>query len=304
MKKCVVILGPTATSKSDIAIFLKEKLPFFEIISADSMQFYKEMDIGTAKVSSEVRIRIPHYLLDIITIEEEFSVADFKKACLKKMYEIYGTGGVPLIVGGSGLYIRAITENFPVEDTAPKDEALRAKFSSMSLEDLRNIAYGVDPVAVSRIGKGDKKRLIRVIEFYEKTGKKISEIRNREPEVKFLKIGLTMKRERLYEKINERVDKMFEEGLVEEVKKLRNAYKNWSKTALQAIGYKEVLDYLDDKVSLEEAKSITKQRTRNFAKRQITWYKKEKDVIWFDASDLNSIKEKILDAVKEFINEN
>lgn len=304
MKKCVVILGPTATSKSDIGIFLKEKLPFFEIISADSMQFYKEMDIGTAKVSSEVRKKIPHYLLDIITIEEEFSIADFKKACLKKMYEIYDTGKMPLIVGGSGLYIRAITENFPVDDSAPKDEVLRAKFSSMSLDELRNIAFRVDPEAVSRIGKGDKKRLIRVIEFYEKTGKKISEIRNREPEIKFLKIGLTMERERLYEKINDRVDKMFEEGFVEEVKKLRNSYKNWSKTALQAIGYKEVLDYLDGKMSLEEAKSKAKQRTRNFAKRQITWYKKEKDVIWFDVSDLNMVKEKILNAVKEFINEN
>lgn len=304
MKKCIVILGPTATNKSDIGIFLKEKLSFLEIISADSMQFYKEMDIGTAKVSLEVRSRIQHNLVDIITIEEEFSVADFKKECIKKMYEIYNVGKVPLIVGGSGLYIRAITENFPVDNSAPKDEVLRTKLSSMSLEELRNFAFRIDPEAVYRIGRGDRKRLIRVIEFYEKTGKKISEIKNIEPEIKFLKIGLMMERDKLYEKINDRVDKMFEEGFVEEVKNLRNTYRNWSKTALQAIGYKEILQYLDGKITLEEAKKEVKQRTRNFAKRQITWYKKEKDVIWFDVLDLNSAKERILKIVKEFINEN
>jgi tRNA dimethylallyltransferase len=298
--KILIILGPTATHKSEVALYLARKFPI-EIISADSMQFYRGMDIGTDKVSSSVRDKIPHHLIDIISVEEEFSIAHFKKLCLKTIEDVIKKGNFPLVVGGSGLYIRSLTENFPLEASAPPNKNLREKFSEMTIEELRKFANEIDPVAANKTGKSDRKRLIRIIEYYKTTGKKISEISNKEIPYDLLKIGLTRNRDALYTSINLRVDKMFEAGLVKEVETLRKNYTNWSKTALQAIGYKEVLMYLDGLISFEEAVNKTKQRTRNFAKRQITWFKKEKGVVWFDSDDIEVITKKIEDIIKEFL---
>jgi len=301
-KKAVVILGPTATHKSKLGIALAQKFPF-EVISADSMQFYKGMDIGTDKVPPEKRAGIAHHLLDIITIEEEFSIADFKKLALKTMQEIYLRGSIPLIVGGSGLYIRTLTENFPVEESAPPDKKLREELSQMDIYKLRKLAEEVDFDAASKVGLQDRKRLIRIVEYYKSTGKKISEVSNKPQEVLFLKIGLIKPRAVLYRDIEERIEQMFESGFIDEVKALREQYSNWSKTALQAIGYKEVLMYLSGEISLEEAKRLMKLRTRHLAKRQITWFKKEKGVHWIDSTNFPEALKKAEDLVREFLSD-
>ena len=298
-KKAVVILGPTATHKTEMSLFLARHFPF-EIISADSMQFYKGMDIGTDKLPKEKRT-VPHHLLDIVTVEEEFSIAQFKEFAEKIIEEIFGRGYCPIIVGGSGLYIRTLVEGFPVEEFAPPDEQLRKTLSTTPMEHLRSMAREIDPVSVSKIGKNDRKRLIRVIEFYKGSGKKPSEVNNKKNNVDFLKIGLIKERAGLYNDIEKRVDKMFEMGFVKEVKLLNEKYPHWSKTALQAIGYKEILAYLNGEITLEMAKEEIKTRTRHFAKRQITWFKKEKDVVWIDSSNFADAKEKALNLVGKFL---
>ncbi len=304
MRKAIVLLGPTATGKSDVAIYLYENFKNLEIVSADSMQFYRGMDIATAKVSFELRKKIPHYMTDIITVEEEFNVADFKRECLKVFEQIYRNNNIPLLVGGSGLYLRAITENFPVENTAPRNMTLREELSKLPLEELRIKASQIDLEATTRIGRTDRKRLIRVIEYFEETGKKISQVENPNSDLRFLKVGLTLERSKLYKRVNDRVDEMFVKGFVEEVQGLKNNYADWSNTALQAIGYKEILKYLSGELTLGNAKDKIKQRTRNFAKRQITWFKKEADVKWFDVQDSEKAKKEIYKIVEEFINEN
>ena len=301
-KKVVVILGPTATHKSDVAMKLAEEFPL-EIVSADSMQFYKGMDIGTAKVPKEVRETIPHHMIDIIDISKEYSIADYKKQCIEVFSGIYRRNHIPLLVGGSGLYIRTITENFPVEEGG-KDNSLREELSKLSTEELRRMATEYDPDRAQAIGKNDRKRLIRIIEYYRKTQVPMSQIQNPIPPFKFLKIGLIKERNKLYEDIDKRVDRMIELGLVEEVKKLKEGYSKWSKTAQQAIGYKEILAFLDGKMSLDEAIKLIKQHTRNFAKRQITWFKKERDVVWIDIEDFDKAYTEVKRLVGEFLNEN
>ena len=298
--KVIVILGPTATHKSEVAVYLARKFPI-EIVSADSMQFYKGMDIGTDKVSKVIREELPHHFIDIITVQEEFSIADFKKLAIKTIEEIVSRAYFPLIVGGSGLYIRALTENFPVETSASPDKNLREKLSNMPIYELRKLANEIDPVATEKVGKSDRKRLIRVIEYFKITGRKISEVSNDEASFNFLKIGLVQERDALYNSINLRVDRMFEEGFVKEVAILKKNYENWSKTALQAIGYKEVIMYLDGEIPLDKAIFIIKQKTRNFAKRQITWFKKENDVVWFNTENFNDVLPAIEERVKEFV---
>ena len=298
--KVLIILGPTATCKSEVALYLARKFPF-EIISADSMQFYRGMDIGTDKVPVGVREGIPHHLIDVVTVQEEFNIATFKKIALNAVNEIISRAHFPLVVGGSGLYIRALTENFPVESSASPDEDLRKQLSRIPLSELRKLAEGIDPVSVMKIGKSDRKRLIRAVEYFKATGRKISEVSRSVAPFDFLKIGLIQERDALYNRINERVDRMFDRGFVNEVTALRDNYPHWSKTALQAIGYKEVLMYLDGKVLLAEAISKIKQRTRNFAKRQITWFKKESNVVWFNTENLEAILPDIESLLKEFL---
>jgi len=188
-KKIVVILGPTATGKSEMALRLVKIFPF-EIVSADSMQFYRGMDIGTAKVSKEILKDYPHHFVDIIDVTEEYSIANYKRDFMKLEESIYEKGKYPLIVGGSGLYMRVITENFPVEKFAPKDEKLRTYLSNLPIDELRRIAETYDPVQTSKIGHNDRKRLIRLIEYYKLSKVKISEVKNEPSPFEFLKIGL------------------------------------------------------------------------------------------------------------------
>ncbi|MFU2158200.1 MULTISPECIES: tRNA (adenosine(37)-N6)-dimethylallyltransferase MiaA [Caldisericum] len=299
-EKIVVILGPTATHKSDIALELVKDFPL-EIVSADSMQFYKGMDIGTAKVSKEIREKIPHHFIDIIDVSQNYSVGQYKREFLKLVQEIYKNKKIPLIVGGSGLYIRAITENFPVEESPSPDIDLRRELEGKSLDEIKKLAESIDFDAASRVF--DKKRLIRIIEYYKKTGKKISEVKNPSVKFRFLKIGLIKPREILYRDIEKRVDKMIELGFVEEVKSLKEKYAQWSKTARQAIGYKEILDYLEGQITFDEAIELIKKNTRHLAKRQITWFKKEKDVLWFDSTDIQLIINEIKRLVGDFVND-
>jgi tRNA dimethylallyltransferase len=298
--KVVVILGPTATNKSKVALELVKEFPL-EIVSADSMQFYRGMDIGTAKVPKEVRDIIPHHFIDIIDVTEEYSVGQYKRDFLKLSKEIYERGKIPLIVGGSGLYIRAITENFPVEVSPSQDPELRKRLSELPLPELKKLAENIDFESASRVF--DKKRLIRIIEFYTKTGKKMSEVKNPESKFKFLKIGLIKDRKILYRDIDLRVLEMIKTGLVDEVRHLLETYPHWSKTARQAIGYKEILDVFSGKMSLEEAVELIKKNTRHLAKRQITWFKKEKGVLWFDSTNLNETVSEVKRLVGEFIND-
>ncbi|BAL80618.1 tRNA (adenosine(37)-N6)-dimethylallyltransferase MiaA [Caldisericum exile] len=297
----IVILGPTATHKSEVGIELAKEFPL-EIVSADSMQFYKGMDIGTAKVPREIREKIPHHFVDIIDVSEEYSVSQYKREFLKLSEEVYGRKKIPLIVGGSGLYIRAITENFPVEESPSPDTELRKALSEKSVDELKKLAESIDFEAANKVF--DKKRLIRIIEYYNKTGKKISEVKNPEGKFQFLKIGLVKPREVLYKDIENRVDRMVEIGLIDEVRRLKEMYPCWSKTARQAIGYKEILDYLEGVITLEDAIKLIKKNTRHFAKRQITWFKKEKNVLWFDSTNLEKVVDEIKRLVGEFINEN
>jgi tRNA dimethylallyltransferase len=298
-KKSVIILGPTATHKTKMSIFLSGKFPF-EIISADSMQFYAGMNVGTDKIPEEKRI-VKHHLLDVITVSEEFSVAEFKRLAEKAMQSIFAGGHYPLIVGGSGLYIRALTEGFPVEESAPPDKNLREELSTLPLEGLRKKAMAVDRISYKKVGANDRKRLVRIIEFYKITGRKLSETKNRKSDIEFLKIGLIKERRVLYADIEKRVEEMFKSGLVEEIKLLQETYPNWSKTALQAIGYKEVLSYLNNEITIDEAKEEIKKRTRHLAKKQITWFKKEKNVIWINSEDFELAKEKAFYIVKNFL---
>lgn len=285
-----------------MALKLVNDFPF-EIVSADSMQFYKGMDIGTAKIDASIRKNYFHYFIDIIDVTQEYSIANYKRDFMELQETIYKKGKIPLIVGGSGLYIRVITENFPVERSASKSEDLRENLNNLSLDELRKIAFDCDPIQTEKIGFRDKKRLIRLIEYCKLANLRISLVKNEPPLFEFLKIGLIKDRAKLYEDINSRVDRMIEVGLVNEVIRLREHYKNWSITARQAIGYKEILDYLDQKITLEEAIELIKRHTRNLAKRQITWFKKERDVNWFDVYNFEEAFNKIKILVESFLHE-
>ncbi len=208
-KKIVVLLGPTSTGKSEMALKLVNEFPF-EIVSADSMQFYKGMDIGTAKVSAAIREKYPHHFIDIIDVTQEFSIANYKKDFMELHKTIYEKGKIPLIVGGSGLYIRVITENFPVEKFVGKNGDLREYLNNLALDELRKIAFDCDPIQTQKIGYGDRKRLIRLIEYCKLANLRISDIKNEPPPFEFLKIGLMKDRAKLYEDTNSRVDKMID----------------------------------------------------------------------------------------------
>jgi len=303
MEKVIIVLGPTATHKTKLSLYLAGKFPV-EIISADSMQFYIGMDIGTDKVKKNIQEQVPHHLIDIVTVQEEFSVAEFKKCAEKAIDDILRRDKIPLIVGGSGLYIRSITEGFPVEISAPPDKKLRVDLNKIPLEKLKEMAEKIDRDATENISKGDRKRLIRVIEFFRQTGKRISSIENKEVSYEFLKIGLIKAKKIIYKDIEARINKMFDRGFVEEVEGLKERYSDWSKTAIQAIGYREILQYLEGVISLEDAREEMKKKTRHLAKKQITWFKKERDVHWLDAMYFENAEIKAEKLVREFLYEN
>ncbi|MFA4844075.1 MAG: tRNA (adenosine(37)-N6)-dimethylallyltransferase MiaA [Candidatus Margulisiibacteriota bacterium] len=311
-KKTILIFGPTAVGKTKLAIELAEQLNG-EIISADSMQVYRGMDIGTAKPTVEERQGIPHHLIDIKNPDEEWTVADFVGETQTSNLKLQKKGKVPIIVGGTGLYLWSLLEGFAFPIT-PEDKEVRARLELLSASALHSRLSNIDPSAAAKIHANDKKRLIRALEVYEVTGKPISELQQkRVAEVfrpplngdlkvastnegprrsvagSYLLIGLDLPRETLYSRINQRVENMIAQGLIDEVKGL--LAKGYSKElrSFQALGYKEVVQYLAGLWTKEKMIEELKKRTRNFARRQLTWFRRFSDVHWFSPDEKDGI---------------
>ena len=288
MKPTVIVIGgPTASGKSGLAIKLAKKING-EIISADSMQIYKDMNIGTAKVTEEEMKGITHYMLDIVSPEERYSVSTYKKEAEKAIEEILEKGKIPIIVGGTGLYIESLIYGIEFQDEKI-DEQYRKQLDTIAeiegLEKLYCEATKIDSQAMEKISKNDKKRIIRVLEIYHKTGKTKTEqeIESRKTEIKYnyKSFAITMDRNKLYQRIEKRVDQMIENGLIQEVENIRKKYNKFP-TAMQGLGYKEVIEYLENKTTKEEMVEKLKKETRHYAKRQLTWFRKYKEIIWLD----------------------
>ncbi|MFD5264103.1 tRNA (adenosine(37)-N6)-dimethylallyltransferase MiaA [Bacillus wiedmannii] len=287
-EKVAVIIGPTAVGKTKLSIDLAKALNG-EIISGDSMQIYRTMDIGTAKVTKEEMDGIPHYMIDIKNPEESFSVAEFQERVRKHIREIAERGKLPIIVGGTGLYIQSVLFDYQFTDDAG-DTIYREQMEKLALE--RGVEYvhkklqEVDPESAERIHANNVRRVIRALEIFHTTGEKMSDqLEKQENELLYdvSLIGLTMDREMLYDRINLRVDIMMDQGLLEEVEGLYNRGIRDCQS-IQAIGYKEIYDYFEDRVSLEEAVSQLKTNSRRYAKRQLTWFRNKMDVTWFDVT--------------------
>lgn len=281
--KIIFLVGPTAVGKTDIALKLAKKLRA-EIISCDSMQIYKGMDIGTQKPSVADRKKIKHHMTDILRPYEEFSAADFRKRALRVINAIHKRGKIPLFVGGTGLYMKALLDGlFP---SPPKNEALRKRLYKEAEKygsgQLHEKLGKIDPAAAGKIHPNDTKKIIRALEICYTTNRTVTEMKARtrplsdKYDVRI--IGLIRPREELYRRINERVEEMFQQGFLDEAK--RFAGQKLSITAKQAIGYREAFDYLNGKISLEEAKELIKKNTRRYAKRQLTWFGADKRIKW------------------------
>lgn len=302
--KVVVIVGPTASGKTALSIELAKKING-EIISSDSMQIYKDMNIGTAKVTKEEMQGIKHYLVDFVQPDTRYTVSDFKKDSENAIKEIISKGKNPIVVGGTGLYVNSLIYGIEYQDM-DFDETYRNKLmkiaeTSDGLNELYKQAEQIDPEAIKKVSTNDKKRIIRILEIYKATGKTKTqqEILSRQKGVDydFKVFGITMERSKLYERINRRVDIMIEQGLEDEV---RNVIIKYSKfpTAMQGLGYKEVVEYFDKKISREEMIEKIKQESRRYAKRQLTWFRKNKETIWLDAENgleknINTILEEL-----------
>lgn len=289
MKRPLIILtGPTAVGKTALSIQLAKAIGG-EIISADSMQVYQYMDIGSAKIRRDEMDGVPHYLVDVLKPEEEFHVVRFQEMAKEAMEKIYANNHIPIVVGGTGFYIQALL--YDIDFTEQQcDETYRRQLEDLAREHgaeyLHGILREVDPASAEAIHANNIKRVIRALEFYHLSGKKISEHneteRQKQSPYNFAYFVLTDERAKLYERIDRRVDAMIEAGLVEEVKKLKSMGCSREMVSMQGLGYKEILAYLDGGCTLEEAVYIIKRETRHFAKRQLTWFKRERDVIWLD----------------------
>lgn len=288
-EKLVVIIGPTAVGKTDLSLELAEQFNG-EIISGDSMQVYRGMDIGTAKAEPHDLARVPHHLIDIISPAEEYSVAIFQESATRLITEINQRGRLPFLVGGTGLYIEAVTHRFQFAQSA-QDPELRERLQRLAdtegVEALHARLMAIDPITAQRLHKNDVKRVIRALEIYETTGYKMADYQHRAKQSPYdlFMIGLTMDRELLYQRINQRVDQMIEAGLVEEVRGLLDQGYDASLVSMQGLGYKELIPYLYGEISLEKAVNDIKQRTRHFAKRQLSWFRRMEEVEWFDLTD-------------------
>lgn len=301
MKDLIVLTGPTAVGKTSLSIALAKAVDG-EIISADSMQVYKYMNIGTAKITEEEKCGIPHFLIDELEPDEEFNVTIFKNKVMGYIEDIKSRGKVPIIVGGTGFYIQSVIYDINFNEYGD-DSNVRKKYEAMAetlgKSELHKKLALVDREYADSVSYNNVKKVVRALTFFEMTGEKLSEHNKRERErsspFDFAYFVLTMDRKKLYERIDKRVDLMFDMGLVEEVKALMTKGYDKSLVSMQGIGYKEVIDYLSGKTSLEECIDIIKRDTRHFAKRQLTWFKREKVVTYidkdeFDAED-NCLKE-------------
>lgn len=307
-KKMIILTGPTAVGKTALSIALAKKLEG-EIISADSMQVYRHMDIGSAKITKEEMQGVPHHLIDMLEPKEEFNVCRFKEMAKEALKGIYERGHIPIVAGGTGFYIQALL--YDIDFSAEENhEKVREELEALALQKgggyLHERLKETDPVSAKEIHPNNVKRIIRALEFYELNGYPISEHNKREREKEAAYNAcyfvLNDNRERLYQKIEVRVDEMLSKGLVEEVQRLKQMGCHKDMVSMQGLGYKDILAYLEGECSLDEAVYLIKRDTRHFAKRQLTWFRREKDVIWVNKPDFAYDDEKILDYMLSKIN--
>lgn len=303
--KIISIIGPTASGKTKLAIALSKKIDL-EIISADSMQVYQEFDILSAKPSKSDMSKVPHYLVDFLSVTEEFSVANFVELAHKYIKKISENNKIPVLVGGTGLYLDSLVKNINFDNNTKNSE----KISELKLLDninLMKILKNIDIQTAEKLHINDRKRILRALDFYYSTGNLISDqvARSKKSEKIYdvCKIGLNFRdRNLMYDKINSRVESMFDNNIVTEVKNIYN--KKISKTAKSAIGFKEILEYINNNLSLEETKDKIKQATRNYAKRQLTWFRRDQNINWIyidDYENFNNILVKVENIVKDFM---
>ena len=307
-KPLIILSGPTAVGKTALSIELAKRVNG-AIISADSMQVYKYMDIGSAKIMPEEMDGVKHYLIDELEPSDEFNIVVFQQKAKAALEEIYANGQIPIVAGGTGFYIQALLYdiNFDNQDC---NEEFRANLEQIAKEQGNEVLHErlrmIDPVSAEKIHANNVKRVIRAIEFYELTGKPISEHneaeQQKESPYNFAYFVLTDERENLYKRIDMRVDIMLEKGLVKEVQRLKDMGYHRDMVSMQGLGYKEILDYLDGKCTLEEAVYILKRETRHFAKRQLTWFRRERDVNWIDKQQYNYDETAILEDMCRILN--
>lgn len=293
--KLIIIAGATAVGKSDLSIRLAKKIGG-QIISADSMQVYRGMDIGTAKIRPDEMDGVKHYLIDELDPSDEFNVFVFQSLAKKYIRQIYAEGKIPILVGGTGFYIQSVLYDIDFSEEGG-DRAYRKELEEKAAQEGPAAVYAlleaIDPEASEQIHPHNVKRVIRALEYYRETGEKISDHNRiqREKESPYDVTYVVLNRDRalIYDRINQRVDQMIKEGLVEEVQALLGAGVSPDCVAMQGLGYKEMVRYLHKELSLEEAAALIKQSTRHFAKRQITWFKREPDAVWLDYADYPSV---------------
>ncbi len=298
----IVLSGPTAAGKTTLSLSLAKAVGA-EIISADSMQVYRGMDIGSAKIRPEEMAGIPHHLVDVLDPKEDFNVVRFAAMARQAMAQITGRGKIPLIVGGTGFYIQALTKNidFAAEEEGDVRGMLEAFAKENGAHALHERLREVDPESAEQIHENNVKRVIRALEFYRLNHYPISAHnaaeRAKESPYNLAYFVLTLPRQELYERIDRRVDRMLEQGLVREVEALRQAGCRRGMISMQGLGYKEILSFLEGEYPLEEAVRLIKRDTRHFAKRQLTWFRREEDVVWLDKADFDYDEGKILSAI-------
>jgi len=312
-KPLVVIVGPTAVGKTRLSIELAKALDG-EIVSADSMQIYRYMDIGTAKPTLEERQGITHHMMDIIDPDQEFSVAEYQRLATRAIDDIHSRNKLPIVVGGTGLYVKSLLYPMNFTDACYDPEfrkELQHQAETMGKEYLHRKLQDVDPKTAARLHPNDVRRVIRALEVFHLTGKPMSEynqgLEKMDYKYNVAMIVLTMDRAKLYERINQRVDEMMENGLLDEVKQMVSKGYTKDMISMQGLGYKELMEYLQGNVSLEDAIYILKRETRRYAKRQLTWFRAQKDVVWVDVDRFESYESLVqwcLAYVKEKLNLN
>ncbi|MCD7833491.1 MAG: tRNA (adenosine(37)-N6)-dimethylallyltransferase MiaA [Lachnospiraceae bacterium] len=303
----IVLTGPTAVGKTHLSVELAKRVNG-EIVSADSMQVYRGMDIGSAKVTPEEMQGVPHHLIDELEPWEEFHVVKFQELARKYIHEILERGRIPILTGGTGFYIQAVLYGIDFTEHG-SDLAYREKLEALASEwepqVLHDMLRSVDPESADAIHANNVKRVIRALEFYHATGEKISEHnaeeRQKESPYNFAYFVLNDDRARLYEQIDRRVDQMMEDGLLKEVKRLQDAGCTREMVSMQGLGYKELLNYLAGIYPLEEAVRVLKRDTRHFAKRQLTWFRRERDVIWVNKNEFAYEEERMLESMIDYL---
>lgn len=309
-KPLIILTGPTAVGKTSLSINLAKKING-EIISADSMQVYKEMNIGSAKITEKEMDNIKHHLIDVIEPSEEFNIVKFQEMSKQALNEIYQNGKIPILVGGTGFYIQSVLYDIDFEnneeDRTYRKELEKLAKTEQGSETLYEMLRKVDPKSCETIHKNNVKRVIRALEFFEETQTPISSHNEQQKEkvspYNFCYFVLNDERDNLYRKIDLRVDEMLKKGLLEEVKMLYEKGYNKNMVSMQGLGYKEILSYLEGEISLEQAVYLIKRDTRHFAKRQLTWFRREKEVLWINKPDFMYDEEKILNHILDTLKE-